>query len=164
MSEENTQKSSTTLEDVKMYLRQNYDAGCICPACNQHVKLYKRQLSSTMAYCMIMFVKHVRNNQMYGFIDFNKILNDLKLTPAQRADWQKLAYFKLITPETTTKGDPKSGFYRIHENGFDFVEKGLNIPKHCNVYNGKVMGYSIEQTDIKKALKNKFNYEDLMNM
>ena len=91
---------STPLANIKNYLRENYDEGCICPACKQTVKLYKRQISSTMAYCMILFVKHCRKNENFGFINFNDILNDLNITPAQRADWQKLVYFNLIVPET----------------------------------------------------------------
>lgn len=153
-----------TIKQAKQFLKENYKKGCICPACNQNVKLYKRNLSSTMAYCMILFVKHCRKENEYGFINFNKILNDLNITPAQRADWQKLAYFKLIIPETTKRGDPKNGHYRIHAKGFDFIEKGFKIPKYCNVYNTKIMGYSIEQITIQQALKNKFNFDDLMNM
>lgn len=154
---------STPLANIKDYLRENYDEGCICPACKQTVKLYKRQISSTMAYCMILFVRHCRKNENFGFINFNDILNDLNITPAQRADWQKLVYFNLIVPETTTKGDPKNGFYKVHQSGFYFVENDMQVPKYCNVYNGKVYGYSMEQTNIKEALKNKFNFDELMN-
>jgi len=154
---------ATILAEVKEYLRENLNDGCICPACKQNVKMYKRKLSATMAYCMIIFVKHCRKNNEFGFVNFNKILNDLNITPAQRADWQKLTYFNLITPETTTKGDPKNGFYRVNQIGFDFVEKNMQVPESCNVYNGKLYGFSMEQTNIKMALKNKFNFQELMN-
>jgi len=158
-----THQQTTTLAEVKEYLRENLNDGCICPACKQNVKMYKRKLSATMAYCMIIFVKHCRKNNEFGFVNFNKILNDLNITPAQRADWQKLAYFKLITPESTTKGDPKNGFYKVNESGFYFVENDMQVPESCNVYNGKVYGYSMDQTNIKIALTNKFNFYELMN-
>jgi hypothetical protein len=158
-----THQLTTTLAEIKEYLRENYKDGCICPACKQVVKQYKRNISSTMAYCMIIFVKHCRKHNQFGFVNFNKVLNDLNITPTQRADWQKLVYFKLIEPETTTKGDPKNGNYRIHARGFDFIEKDFLMPKFCNVYNGNVLGYSMEQITIREALKNKFNFDDLMN-
>ena len=41
-------------EDTKRFLRANYEKGCRCPACDQHVKLYKRALSSGMARALIL--------------------------------------------------------------------------------------------------------------
>ena len=40
----------STLQDIIYYLGKNYKDGCICPACKQKVKMYKRQISSTMEY------------------------------------------------------------------------------------------------------------------
>jgi hypothetical protein len=38
-----------TITEAKDFLNENYKDGCICPCCNQTVKLYKRKLNSGMA-------------------------------------------------------------------------------------------------------------------
>lgn len=152
---------SITLASVKQYLSDNYKDGCICPACNQNVKLYKRKLTASMAYCLCVFVKYCNENGRDQYHDFNDILNSMKLTPAQRADWQKLTYFKLIKSLTTKRGDKKSGKYIVTETGYKFVMNGGIVPKYCNIYNGKIKGYSMEQTTIKQAFGDKFNFDEI---
>ena len=79
-------------------------------------------------------------------------MNAENITPTQRADWQKLVYFKLIQSDNDI-----AGMYRITPHGFDFVQGNILMPKYANVLNGKVYGYSMEQIHIKKALTTKFN-------
>lgn len=148
---------TATLAEIKQYLNENYKDGCYCPACNQRVQMYKRKLASTMAFCLIKFVLHQRKNQNQ-YTKFTNILNAENITPSQRADWQKLVYFRLI------QSDPDvAGMYRITPQGFDFVQGNILMPKYANVLNGKVYGYSMEQIHIKKALTTKFDLNELLN-
>ena len=160
--EQKTHQSTTTLAEIKKYLKQQYENGCICPACNQHVKMYKRKLTSTMAHVLLLFAKHVRENGN-AFVKFQNVMDQLQVPTSQRADWQKLVYFKLIEPETVERGNPRVGYYKMTNLGIEFANERATVPDHCKVYNGKVFGYGIQHTNIKKALKNKFNYNDLMN-
>jgi hypothetical protein len=154
----------TTLAEVKEYLTQNYEKGCICPACKQHVKQYKRKLSSTMAGVLIRIYAYLNKNQICnGFMKYQNILDQLQVPTSQRADWQKLVYFDLIEPKTTKKGDKEQGLYRITPRGIAFIKGEITMPEHCKVYNGKVRGYAMEQITIKQALKNRFDFDDLMN-
>ena len=149
--------NETSLHDVKKYLNENYKDGCYCPACNQRVQLYKRKLASTMAFCLIKFVLHTqkKGNQ---YTKFATILDNQNITPTQRADWQKLLYFRLI------QNDPaNSGFYKVTQQGFDFVRGNILMPKYANVFNAKVYGYSMQQITIKQALSTKFDIDDLLN-
>lgn len=151
-----------TIEQAKQFLRENMTNGTICPCCNNYVKMYKRKLTSTMVFCLIQFKKHVDRNGN-DFQKYITILDRLKLTPTQRADWQKLVYFKLIEPETNERGHVRSGYYRMTEIGMKFVNHKITIPEYVNVYNSKVFGYSETQINISQAIKNKFNYLELMS-
>lgn len=155
----------TTLAEVKQYLTDNYEKGCICPACKQHVKQYKRKLSSTMAHTLIKVYAHIVNTKqdLDNWYKWQNILDQLKVATSQRADWQKLVYFGLIEPKTTVKGDKEQGFYRITIDGINFVKGFITQPEYCKVYNGKVRGYATGRITIKQALKNRFDYDELMN-
>lgn len=149
--------NNSTLQDVKQYLNNNYKDGCYCPACNQRVQLYKRKLSSTMAFCLIKFVLYTRKHGNH-FKKYSDILDDQNITPTQRADWQKLAYFRLIQPNPD-----QSAEYKVTSNGFDFVHGNILMPQYANVMNKKVYGYAMQQITIKQALSTKFNLDDLLN-
>ena len=154
----------TTLLEIKEYLKENYETGCICPACNQNVKMYKRKLSASMAFTLIKIWKYLNETgTCNGFLKYQYILDEIGISTAQRADWQKLVYFKVLEQKTTERGSPESGKYRITDIGIKFLKGERNLPDHCKVYNGKVYGYAMEQINIKQALRNKFNYDDLMN-
>lgn len=155
-------ENEKTLNEAKQFLRENINNGVDCPCCGQMVKLYKRKLTSTMVFCLIQFKKHMdRNgNEFHRYIS---ILDQMKLTPSQRSDWQKLVYFKLIEPETTERGNVRSGFYRMTQIGIDFVNHKTRVPEFVNVYDGKVFGFSENKINISKALDQKFNYLELMS-
>lgn len=150
-----------TIEQLKELLRENMDKGTICPCCNNYVKMYKRKLTSSMVFCLIHFKKHVDKNGN-EFQNFITILDRLKLTSTQRADWQKLVYFKLITAETSERGHPRSGYYKLTELGIKFVNHQSVVPEFVKVYNSKTYGYSEKQINISQAINNKFNYLELM--
>jgi len=154
--------SELTIEQVKQFLRENMTNGTICPCCNNYVKMYKRKLTSSMVFCLIHFKKHVDRNGN-EFQNYINILDRLKLTPMQRADWQKLVYFKLIQAETTQRGHARSGYYRLTDLGIKFVNHQSLVPEYVKVYNSKVFGYSETQINISQAIKNKFNYLELMS-
>ena len=149
--------NESSLLDVKQYLNENYKNGCYCPACKQRVQLYKRKLASTMAFALIRFVVHQRKNGNQ-FTKFSSILDNENVTPTQRADWQKLAYFRLIQPNPD-----KSAMYKVTQQGFDFVKGNILMPKYANVMNAKVYGYAMDQITIHQALGTKFNLDDLLN-
>ena len=43
-----------TLEQAKEWLRVRFNEGAECPCCLQHVKLYRRPITSSMAYVLIL--------------------------------------------------------------------------------------------------------------
>ena len=151
---------TSTLQQVKDFLRGNYKDGCECPACGQHVKLYERKITSAMAYGLILLCKS-------GYRDFFHVEDYLKGTncPSSiRGDISKLKYFGLIEREDKIRkdGSARAGYYRVTEKGINFVKNNTTVPKSVNLYNNKAYGFSEEHTNIQEALGQKFNYSELM--
>ena len=149
----------TAMGRIKAFLRENYEEGCICPACNQHVKLYKNPINYTMARALIELYK--AGNEFIHLKDYlmNKRIKNSHNFPLLR-HW-KLIEAKPVDPDS--KKGKNSGFYRITQIGKDFVELKRTLPKHCKTYNNQVYGFSMEQITIKEALSTYFDYDDLMN-
>jgi len=82
-----------------------------------------------------------------------------------RGDVAKLRHWDLIVSEIDVKGDGpgRVGFYGITYKGVDFVKGGEEIPRHVLIYNNQVRGFSEEYTNIKKALSDRFSYDELMS-
>lgn len=146
-----------TLKEAKKWLRDNFDKGCKCPACGQHVQLYKRKLNSGMALVLIRLYKEYPDDwvPVKEWLRIKKYKNN--------HDWTMLKYWELI--EEKKNDDPKkksNGYWRITNKGKNFVNFVITVPTHIHIYNKKFRGYSEEHTNIKNALKNHFDYEELM--
>jgi len=146
-----------TIQEAKEFLKENYQKGCQCPACGQHVKLYKRKLNSGMARVLIEVYKkrdltsiHVKDH-----LRKNKLKNN--------HDWTLLKYWGMIENIETNGEQKDSGYWRITLRGIQFVNLGV-APKHILIYNKKFMGFSNEVTDIRESLGNHFDYNELMGM
>jgi hypothetical protein len=155
----------TTLEQSKQFLRDHLKEGAICPCCKQHVKMYERKLSATMAHILILIDKRTRQTGSSDFFHVSKFLDGLGVGTSERADWQKLTHFDLIqkSEKIRTDGSSRVGMYRITSKGRSFARGEENVPKSCFIYNGKVYGLAKEHVTIKQALTERFNYDDLMS-
>lgn len=150
-----------TLESAKQYLRDNYEKGCRCPACGQNVKLYPRLLSSSMAYALILIDKHTRDGK---FRHIENHFKELDIPSSIRGDFAKLVYWGLIEKyqQQREDGSNRNGYYRITEKGSDFVKGKISVVDRMFVYNQQIQGYGKDEITIFDALRNKFDYNDLM--
>ena len=150
-----------TLSEAKEYLKDNYKDGCICPTCNQFVKLYKRALTSSMAYGLILLYKSNKTD----YFHIENYLKEQDCPSSIRGDISKLCHFGLLQRQEGKKedGNPSSGHYKLTDKARAFVMGKITVPKHVNIYNKIVYGYSENHTNIKGALKKKFNYNELLN-
>jgi len=156
-----------SLAMAKSWLRERVNKGARCPCCHQFAKIYSRQITSRMAYYLILLYKMSRGNE---YIHVNE-LNDRttnKIPLYGGGDFAKLSYWKLIEPLPKDDDDDDgaaktSGYWRITEIGKKFVEGKTDLFKYANIYDGRIMGYSGDKQTIQEALKNKFNYRELMN-
>lgn len=115
-----------------------------------------------MAYALILIYKKGTDD----YFHIEDYLKEQQCSSGIRGDFPKLRFWGFIEPSPKGKadGNKRSGFYRITDQGKKFVRGELTVPIHVKIYNNSFYGYHDESyTGIQKALKNKFNYNELMN-
>jgi hypothetical protein len=154
-----------TLRDEKERLLKCRDEGTHCRACGQFVKVYPRQIHSTIARALILGY-HLSRRSKDGTFHINDIMRDRDTLKAY-GDIQKTRMWDLLDPITSDEppasGARTLGLWRFLPKGIDFIENKIQIPKYAYVYDNTLLGYSEEKTDIIKCLHKKFNYYELMN-
>ncbi len=154
-----------TLDDAAKWLRANVKPGAICPCCDQIAKRYQRPLSSSMAAALILIRRAFLRQS-----DWLHVPEYLTQVAAEGAmvrggDWAKLTHWGLIEAkqdEVRKDGSRRVGFYKITQRGIDFVERRVEVPQYVFIYASHLLGKSEKMTTIDKALRNRFNYGELM--
>lgn len=156
----------TTLEESKQHFSENIHQGVICPVCNRYAKIYKRQITSSMAYALILIYRYYINSgkDFFQWIHLEDYFKTLKIPSKIRGDVPKLRFWGLVEKMNAQleDGNRNSGYYRITDVGQKFVTGQLKVSKCAEIYNDKLLKFSSELTDIHQSLKNKFNYNELM--
>ena len=141
----------------KQRLRENYEKGTTCACCNQFVKLYRRKLTSSQMRGLIKLYRlHMEEPAYYHYT----LLGPLHVA----ADFAKLKLFGLIKPGENLDSTKKAaGTWIITSKGVQFVLCRIKIPEAVFIYNQKPYRFSENLINIKEAIKNKFDYDELMN-
>jgi len=143
-----------TIEESKYYLRENFEKGCSCPSCGQHVRMWKKSLISSAVADLIRLVSKYKGKPIH--------INEFT---QQRSNFYTLSYWGLISPGNTEHSEDKktSGEWIPTQKGIDFVNKKSVLQKYALTYNNKVICFEGKNIDIITALGNKFNYQELIN-
>lgn len=156
---------TTTLAQAQQVLKDHAVEGAVCPCCRQLVKLYTREITSSMAYVLILLHRHFEKAPDY--IHVPNYLSDMtKLGSMIRGgDFAKLRYWGLLEemPDAKRKdGSKRAGFYRMPEKGHQFAKGEIKVPKTVFLYNDTFLGFGPGDTSIHECLGKDFNYDDLM--
>lgn len=154
---------STTLGELRAYLRENWDQGCLCGACGNRVQRYSRPITSSMSYGLILIYKHYKKNfhrfQTNTYVHVESVLKETQgISSSIRGDITKLKYWDLISAHLEHEG-----YYRITQKGVDFVLGKTKVESNILLFNNKFLGFKGEYRNIHECLKKKFNYESLMD-
>jgi len=147
---------TTKLFTAAMDLETKLEDGARCPCCQQYAKVYRRSLNSGMAASLIWLCREF----MFGQVQVAGAYVDIGKAPAyvlRSREWGKLAHWKLAETKPNT-----SGMWRPTKEGGMFVRGTLEVPKHVYLYDNKVLGFSQDRIGIVDALRNKFDYRELM--
>lgn len=68
----------------------------------------------------------------------------------------------MTTSKSETTEKRTSGFWIPTQLGIDFVRNKIRVKAKANIYNNKFYGFEGDDISIIDALKDKFNYEQLM--
>jgi hypothetical protein len=157
---------TATLEEAKAWLRLRVDEGEHCPCCTQFAKVYRRPMTSSMAYALVLIYRHFRTAT--DWLHVPSYLSEVsKVGEAVRGgDWAKLTHWGLLEEkpvEDRGDGSPRAGFYRLTSLGSEFVEGRARVQRHVWIYDGRQMNRQDDETiDIHAALASRFNYAELM--
>lgn len=161
-------KDETTIKEAKDAMRPLLRKGCKCPVCGQDVKMYSRPLTSAMAAGLILMFKYELLTGLNGeWLHVENFFKSQRQLPASiRGDIPKLRFWGLIEPMPGKRedGNPCNGYYRITNHGASFAQGGSTTMSHIQLYNNKAYGYPAhaKPITIEQALKNKFNFLELM--
>ncbi len=127
--------------------------GIICPCCDQKVKLYKRQITSSMALQLITLAKI----KTVDFIHVESWRNLVAISGGTMGggEHSRLQLWGLI--ETSGKG-----LWRITSDGRDFAFGRGTVSKFARVYNNTFLGFDGPQVTIQGCLGLRYMLADLM--
>jgi hypothetical protein len=153
----------TTLQTAVAQLRQRIakerEDGCVCPICDQNCKVYKRKLNSGMAACLCWLVREFTRTGESVHVNVDAPRYVLRSNETSRMVWWGLV-------ESMPSKDPSrksSGVWRPTELGIAFARGEVTVARHAHLYNNQLHRFSDEQTTIREALGDHFNYEELMS-
>jgi hypothetical protein len=143
-----------SLAQVRTWLRSKVDEGVECPACRQHVKVYRRKINSGMARSLMLMYR-------VGGRDWVHVPSQVG---ARSREEGKLAYWGLVEEEKALRPDGgRTGYWRVTRIGELFVLNKCTVPKYARIYNGELVNLDPnEQVSIVDALGTKFDYAEMM--
>lgn len=155
---------STTIAEARKIVEQNRsDAGCPCPVCDQLVAVYRRTITATMLTALGVFYQHgIKNGEQ--FLHFPRFTRTSHVVAGQGGDWAKLTFWELIArkEETREDGSNRNGWARITQDGVDFIERRLRVPRYIFVYNNQLVGIdTTELVGVDDLIGKKFRYDEL---
>jgi hypothetical protein len=146
--------SQASLAQVRAWLRVKRDEGVICPACDQHVKVYRRKINSGMARSLMLMYRIAGRDWLHVPTQIG----------AKSREEGKLAYWGLVEEEKVLRPDGgRTGYWRVTRLGELFVLNKCTVPKYARIFKGELVSLdSDEQVSIVDALGTKFNYAEMM--
>lgn len=161
-------RPSSTLEYTKRWLQERIDEGVACPCCEQFAKIYKRPMTGTMAHALILIYRHFLDRNVGEWLHVPTYLTAMSgLGPMARGgDWAKLVHWGLILEKGDVRddGSNRAGYYKITDEGRQFVECRIKVFKYVWIYNGVAFARDMDcpLVSIRDVLGTRFDYAELM--
>jgi hypothetical protein len=150
-------RDTTSLGEVREWLRANADSGVRCPCCTQYVKVYRRKLNAGMARALITLWRRAGTNVVH----LNSTVSSVSHEAAQLAWWGMIEQ----RPDDRRREDEgRSSWWRVTDLGQRFAQNQVMVSQHVYVFHGNVLGFDdTQRISIVEALGDKFDYRELMN-
>ena len=150
------------LEENKKWLINNMQkpGGCKCPLCEQHVQVYRRPITSSMAKALILIYRYYLKHDFFKSLQVEGYLKRCNVGSTIRGDFPKLRFWGLIRKSEEKK--QRQGHYYLTQLGKHFVEEKIKVKKYAIVFNNQAWSLEGEEIGIKDTLKNPFDYNQLM--
>lgn len=147
-----------TLEYTRQWVSEESIEGVQCPACDQHAKVYRRKISSSIAEVLIA-IHHVaqRTGEEFVHVPSLRVKNGREVS--------KLTWWGFVEEAAAIRDDGgRAGFWRVTPEGEKWLKNLTTAPKYAVTYNGRLLEMTEdERVTILDALGSKFNYRELMD-
>lgn len=148
------------LGDARGRLRGLADAGHECPCCRQHVKVYRRPLSSVAARALVALWRVHRTE--FGHLP--TVVREHLADVAGQGGYTSLAqHWRLIEEEVRVRPDGgRAGYWRVTPAGVDWVLARAAVPKYARLYDGRCLGLEGPAVTVGDVLGERFDLAGLL--
>lgn len=156
--------SSTSVLAARVWAELNLEEGVICPVCNQHARIYKRRLHSSMAAGLIYLCRYFETYRDARWVHAEELFRIVPHARSFRGDFAKLRFWGLIRHRDPNFGGERrnNGDCRITSDGIAFVHRRLLCPSHVTLYANQVLAVATTLVDIRRVLGQRFYYPELL--
>lgn len=153
-----------TLHEAKDWLNNKVtsDEGVICPCCNRYTRRYKRKITKSM----ILGLHLIKKSGKTDYIHLQEFFKNQDCPSSTFGDVAKLRFWGLIDKLETERpdGSHRNGFYRITQQGIDFLEGKLKVPPYVIIRNDIPVSFSTDEPiGVFESSLQGFNFRDLMD-
>lgn len=155
----NTPTNGKSLAQARREMEAELEEGTTCPCCERWIKVYKRNLNSTMARALVWIAQE--HNLNGDWVDVPSLGPDWLIRSNQHTTlaWWKLLVRKQVDPLQDQK---HSGLWKPTRRGLLFCNRQIAVPKTVYTLNGEPVEFSDEQVYIDDFLGTKFSYSEVM--
>lgn len=126
-----------------------------CECCDRYAQVYERKIHHSMAAKLIKFYR--------AGAHLKWMPTSVVSSKTGPNDFTMLRHWGLIQRhQNDGPNDPNAGLWCITDLGVQYVLGDVKVPYVASVYNDRVLEFSERLCDIKQALAEKFDYDQLM--
>jgi hypothetical protein len=145
------------LEEGMKRVHERKQKSVTCACCKEEFTLYPRKITSAMARFLIELDR--LSGDSHPWVNALEVFKNARMK--YDGDYAKLRFWGFI--EGTDEVDnPRSGLYRITSVGKQFVHCQLEVARTAYVFRNSLYGFDGKPTNIKVALGDRFDYQELM--
>lgn len=126
----------------------------ICPCCGQKIQIWRKSIISTAVASLCQLVRMYDDKPLHHD-KFTVLLKDRNFS--QLVLW---GLIEAAAPRTAT--DNSAGMWSPTSKGIAFVKGSLTVPQYVETYNNILLGFDGPEIDVRQALREKFDYNDLL--
>lgn len=148
-------KQTDTLAEARegVFTGMQKSKGAICPCCEQRAKLYKRQITSSMAFQLICLAK-MQNTDFVHVNEWRSYVIDSGGTMGG-GEHGRLKFWDFVLSD-------KRGGWKITDAGREFAFGRTTYQKFARLYNGSMYGFVGPHVSIHDCLGVRYSFDDLM--
>lgn len=132
-----------------------------CPVCDRWGKIYGRNINKTMAVSLIWLASAQPDEEGWIDVPIKAPRWVIRSNQLPTLKWWGLVERKPNDKESKNK---HSGMWRATEQGKQFARRDSVVPRRAFTYNDEVLGFSIEEIYIDQCFKDRFDYQEIMNL